>query len=76
MYTIDITTKNHSKRIVIPQKARAKHNPIFNSIQVMDYTGKWHTICRVKAKKEKLDTAVLDIQTAIKRKNSNVTINI
>ena len=45
MYVLEFETKNKLRKIKGPRKARISDRIFFDTIQIMDDNGKWHTIC-------------------------------
>ena len=45
MYVLEIETNNKLKKIENPRKARIVDRIFFDTLQIMDDDGKWHTIC-------------------------------
>ena len=77
MYVLEIETKNKLQKIENPRKPRVVDRIFFDSIQVMDNNGVWHTIwsgiALTKAKESKI---LYDIKSAIKNKDKTIYLDI
>lgn len=76
MYELEIETKNNLKKIRNPRKARIRDRIFFDSLQVMDDNGKWHTVCSCVIGVSKGRMIIDDINKAIKKRQLSVYIDI
>ncbi len=76
MYALEIETKNKLKKIEDPRKARMSDRIFFDSLQVMDGNGKWHTVCNCCIGVGTAQIIVDDINAAIKKRLSSICLDI
>jgi hypothetical protein len=76
MYVLEIETKNRLKKIENPRKARIRDRIFFDSLQVMDENGKWHTICNCLVGVGYGRMIVYKINSAIEQHLSSVYVDI
>lgn len=76
MYELEIETKNTLKKIKNPRKARIIDRIFFDSLQIMDDNGKWHTVCRCTVGVSTARMIIDDIDLAIKKHQSSVYVDI
>lgn len=75
-YTLEIKTKNYLKIIKRPKKARFVHRIFFDTLQIMDDFGKWHSICRCNVGEETKRIIVDYINSSIRKYKRNINVDI
>lgn len=76
MYELEIETKNTLKKIKNPRKVRIVDRIFFDSLQVMDEDGKWHTVCHCSVGVATGRIIVGDIHKAIQQCCPSVYVDI
>lgn len=76
MYELEIETKNNLEKIRNPRKARIADRIFFDSLQIMDDSGKWHTVCCCVVGVSKGQIIIDKIEKAINKKQPYVYVDI
>ncbi len=74
MYTLEIETKNHLRKIEKPRKARNIDLGVWSLVQVMDGYGKWHFVGHTMFF-EDAQIATYLINEAIEKKTDSVYVD-
>lgn len=75
-YTLEIETNHHLKIIKRPRKARIVDRIFFDTLQIVDDFGKWHSICRCNVEEETKVIIVNYINSAIKKYKRTIYVDI
>lgn len=76
MYVLEIETNYETKKIQNPKEARIVDKIFSDTLQVMDESGIWHTICNRIISKAVQEDVIRNIDNAIAAKKELVYLDI